>query len=613
MKELIINGVTVDLDDKTKMDLQFVSFLFTSINSISAPRSWTVSLPKSSTNLGLIEGASSGDYSGDFPYNNYVVDYYNKGYRLINTGKGILTKIGSRIEFVFTFGKAFEKIKLMSETKLTELEETNVDFLAWNRSISLVDITAGFGWVNFYSFTNEDRTLTGSNADIPYSVLHPTVKFLYIMNKIQSFFGVTLVGLSTLVGGCSFPLRELEGVSIIGNEIASHGDAVTASPNAGSGVPFDNTTTMDFKIFRIKDYIKISSDKNRKIIVHITYFRAAYTLASGTVTLRIVNKNGVSRNIAVATESLSGSITRYDFIDYSFTYEADDAYFYFFKSGSGGFSGATIDFESSAEQAYYEPSTTGGYYPIIPNLPDMTCADFLFQAMQLAGVFPEVSDETPNTINFFSADILFDNIGIAKDWTNKLVKSTKRMSELSDVEFKFGNYAKKNTLAYKKDETNLLVTDDYLVVENANLEDESKLVDLKFAAGERFSVSENTIDYPLYDIKIESGTLIRNPKSQSNDVLGKIVNIDGINYLQFTDDLLWSNIKLTDNYAAQQTLLNKPRYIKENFYLKPEDVYNFSTKVPIYLQQYGKYYAVMKLQYRESEFSECELLELKNV
>lgn len=612
MKELIINGVIVDLDDKTKIDLQFVSFLFTSINSISAPRSWTVSLPKSSKNLGLIQGASSSDYSGDFPYNNYVVDYYNKGFRLINSGKGILTKIGSRIEFVFTFGKAFEKIKLMSETKLTQLTEEATDYLTWNRVSSFANISLGFGWVNYYSFTNEDRSLTGSNVDIPFSTVHPTVKFDYIMNKIQEFFAVSLVGLSTLVGGCSFPLRELEGVSEIGDSVESTGSATGTAFPASYKLPFP---TNNMKYFYLSNNVDIKTDNKQDVSIHITTLtaRIGYT-GNGTLTLYICDNNGVSRAITNMSKYLESPNIYLHFIsDYTFDFKATDSYFYFYYNGTGSLGNVNLEFETQFYKAYYEPQATGGYFPIIPNLPDMTCADFIFQAMQLAGVFPEVTDDAPDTINFYSADTIIDNIPNAKDWTNKLVKSTKRMSELSDVEFKFGNYAKKNTLAYKKDETNQLSTDDYLVVENENLEDENKLVELKFAAGKRFSVSEKTIDYPLYDVKVQSGVLVRNPKTQSNDVLGKIVNISGINYLQFTDDLLWSNIKLEDNYAAQQNLLNKPRYIKENFYLKPEDVYNFSTKIPIYLQQYGKYYAVMKLQYRESEFSEAELLELKNV
>lgn len=603
MRELIINGVTVDLDEKTQMDLQFVSFLFTSINSISAPRSWTVSLPKSAVNMGLIQGASSGDYAGngvplvEFPYKNYTVDYYNRGFRLINDGKAILTKIGQRIEFVFTFGKAFEKIKLMSETKLTSLTETATDYLTWNRSINLNNMTAGFGWCNFYSFTNEDRTFTTANADIPFSVLHPTVTFDYIMNKIAELFSVSLIGLSALVGGCSFPLRNFDGVSVVGEQFT---DSTSSNATTIFFTPYTGFYTLTFgNKFQNKN-IQAANVKLTASATSTKPFYVEVIAEDGTIMhyldAVLIGANYVYNGfIEFNLDSKNNSFTLYPQSDYTANISI------------------SIAIETNIKLAYYNPSTTGGYFPIIPNLPDMTCSDFIFQAMQLAGVFPEVTDDAPNTINFFSADTIIDNIGIAKDWTNKLVKSTRRMGELSDAEFKFGNYAQRNTLAYKADETNLLKTGDALTVSNVNLELENKLVELKFAAGKRFSVSEKTIDYPLYDIKIDAGVLIRNPKTQSNDVLGKIVNVGGINYLQFTDDLLWSNIKATENYVAQQTLIDKPRYIKENFHLKPEDVYLFSAKIPIYLQQYGKYYAVMKLQYRESEFSECELLEIKNV
>lgn len=614
MRELIINGVTVDLDDKTKIDLQFVSFLFTSINSISAPRSWTVSLPKSSVNLGLIQGASSGDYSGDFPYNNYVVDYYNKGYRLINSGKGILTKIGSRIEFVFTFGKAFEKIKLMSETKLFDLTESETDHLDWNRAVSFADMTLGFGWCNFYSFTNEDRSFT-TNPDVPFFVIHPTVTFKYIIEKIAYEYNLDLSGLSDIAifETLGIPLKSIKSQTALSGTDFSEFENVSNS-NSEYKIYFDFIESNGLELINNNIFRKYSYLENEKIRVDIQDFQTT-SISSNKIEIVIVDKNEIERTVYTAYPVL-GTYT----INRIFTLLENDLYFYL-KTDISALNYTdtflNVGFGQFQFIIFYSQDVTGGFHQIIGSLPDMTCSDFLFQAMQLAGVFPEITDEAPDTINFYSADVLFDNIPNAKDWTKKLVKSTKRMSELSDVEFKFGNYAQKNTLAYKKDDTNLLTTDDFLLVENDNLEDKSKLVELKFAAGKRFinsfGLTSDTIDYPLYDIKIQSGDLIKNPKSQSNDVLGKIVNIGGINYLQFTDDLLWSNIKLEDNYAAQQTLLNKPRYIKENFYLKPEDVYNFSTKIPIYLQQYGKYYAIMKLQYRESDFSECELLELKNV
>ncbi|HAT77126.1 MAG TPA: hypothetical protein DCS19_09860, partial [Flavobacterium sp.] len=169
--------------------------------------------------------------------------------------------------------------------------------------------------------------------------------------------------------------------------------------------------------------------------------------------------------------------------------------------------------------------------------------------------------------------------------------------------------AKKNTLKYKADETNLLDTSSFLEVQNDNLELESKLVELLFAAGKRFSTSDKTIDYPLYDISIASGNvLIRNPKSPNNDVIANYI-------MQFPDELLWNGatgLKAT-YYTGYQSLLTKPRYLREKFYLKPEDIAGLTLDIPIYLQQYGKYYAIIVLQYKEDEFSECELLEIKNI
>jgi hypothetical protein len=88
--------------------------------------------------------------------------------------------------------------------------------------------------------------------------------------------------------------------------------------------------------------------------------------------------------------------------------------------------------------------------------------------------------------------------------------------------------------------------------------------------------------------------------------------VGGINYLKFTDTLLWSSLK-TANYTGYQSLIEKPRYLREKFHLKPQDVANLDMEIPIYLEQYGKYYAIMQLQYKDNEFSECELLEIKNI
>ena len=617
MKELYINSKLVEIDSKTRLDLQFKSFLFSGISELTAPRSWTVSLPKSSNNLALIEGVSSGDSASEFPYNNYVVDYYSNGYKVINEGKGVLIKITDRIEFVFTFGKAYEVMKLMSEKKLTELTEVSTDFGHWNRSM-ISSAVNGFYWYNWYSFTNEDKTWVTANPDLPMATLHPVVLFSYIVTKIQSEFGITLTGLISepFALPLAIPLRKFDGISTIGKYIQTAVTATSPINQAYRGiVPF---TDGFINYFNLQNQTDFKSIYDRTVSITITSFNVF--LGNGyiyDIILRVVNKLGTERDIVriIANNSPGNTGIYFTLSNYTFQFNADDDYFYFRNANSNSIISTQLTFLTLVKQAYYEPKTSvsetadGGYFPIIPNLPDMTCADFIFQAMQLVGVFPSISDNAPTTINFISADVLYSNSGSAKDWTNKLVKTNPRLSELSDVAFKFGKYAKKNTLKYKADETNLLDTSSFLEVQNDNLELESKLVELLFAAGKRFSTSDNTIDYPLYDISIASGNvLIRKPKSPNNDVIANYI-------MQFPDELLWNGatgLKAT-YYTGYQSLLTKPRYLREKFYLKPEDIAGLTLDIPIYLQQYGKYYAIMVLQYKEDEFSECELLEIKNI
>lgn len=628
-KELYIDGKLAELDGNTKIDLQYKSFLFSSISSISAPRSWSVSLPPTARNLSLIGGSHYGDYSGTFPYGFRSVDYFEDSFQIIKDGKAIFTGYKSgRIEFAFTFGKIYDKIKTISEKKLIELTETSDDFLEWNRSISFNDMTKSstfpspyFGWCDFYSFTNEDRSWnpTTGNADVPYSVIHPTVTFNYIMNKIQSLFAITMVGLSsTFMNSCSFPLRNEEGVSILID--TSFYDASNSSngDNVNRRIYFDSMSSL--KYFDLINHVyfkpKFNGSNEYEITIKdfVTYYTILFPVNQAKLKFIVKNNSGVEREIPISV-NVNSTLDKITVNDFTFIFNKDDSEFYFepFYHASEYYdTTAKININTKGVAAY-NSNTSDGFYPIIPNLPDMTCSDFIFQAMQLQGLFPSISEDTPNQIDFYSADVIYDNIPIAKDWSKKLVKNTDRMSELSDVEFKFGSYAQKNTLAYKKDETNTLNIDSFLTVNNLTLEDESKLVDLKFSAGKRFSTADKIIDYPLYDIKIDAGVLIKNAKTQSNDVIAMIENVSGVNYLKFDDSLIWSNLKTSAAYVAYQKLIAEPRYIKESFYLKSSDIASLDLTVPIYLEQYGKYYAIMVLQYKSDDFSDVELLEVKNI
>jgi hypothetical protein len=229
----------------------------------------------------------------------------------------------------------------------------------------------------------------------------------------------------------------------------------------------------------------------------------------------------------------------------------------------------------------------------------------------LAGVFPFVDPDTPTVVNFYSVKTLYDNIPIAVDWSKYLLKTTSLMSEGEDIEFNIDGYARKNTLNYAIDDANLLDTSGVLMVINSNIDPTNELFTLNFAAGRRASINNFVVDYPLYDIKIESGQVVKTLKDQPLNILGKVVDIDGINTLQFTDDLLLSYIDSTENYSYYQQIIEQPRIIRERFFLDRTALIGIDVKIPIYLSQYGQYYAILEAQIADTYEADVTLLEIK--
>ena len=125
------------------------------------------------------------------------------------------------------------------------------------------------------------------------------------------------------------------------------------------------------------------------------------------------------------------------------------------------------------------------------------------------------------------------------------------------------------------------------------------------------STDKKKIEIPLYDIKIEAGQLIRNAKNQSLDIIGKIFSVGGVNTLQFTDDLLLSTIDGTANYAYYQQLIAKPRIIREKFKITGAVLAAVDVRIPIYLEQYGQYYAILEAQITDTYEADVTLLEIK--
>lgn len=594
MRELFINSKLVDIDSDTRITLQYKSFLFSGISEITSPHTWTVSLPITARNKKVIEQAQSPDYSGDYPYSQYTVDYYSKSLRLINGGKATLTSITDRINFVFIFGKIFELIKELETKKLTELTEGGSDYLEWNRSMNL----AAFGFKNWYNYTNEDRTFT-SHADMPFAVTHPAIPLSWIIDKIESEFSITITDLG-LTDIC-IPITKTDGISAIQTSDNNEATASTPADTYEQKVMFETISSGYFKLNGSYEKIIPANVVSGKyeISANIT----VESITGKTLTLCVEDSEGNETEIEELEEGVvpgeyTGTSIEFDFLN-------TDKSIYIKASETVSITSATLTMTVSPLTAQYSAATTGGFFPIIPNLPDMTCAEFITDCMIYTGKFPFINDIDSSEILFRGAQTLISNVGTGSlDWSGKLI-------DITEINYRFGDYAQKNSIDYNEgeaDEVNGTVG--YLNVQNSFLEPIKELSRMKFNAAKPIggNIRLNAIiDLPLYDISVQSGVLITNKKDIDKSYLGKIA----ARYVYFTEAMKFSSIVQNTEYTALQSLILKPRVIKANVMLNAVDIFNLNMEKPIYFKQTGKYYAILTAQVEEEAATELELLEIQ--
>lgn len=251
----------------------------------------------------------------------------------------------------------------------------------------------------------------------------------------------------------------------------------------------------------------------------------------------------------------------------------------------------------------------GGYFPIKKNMPDVSVVDFIRTLCVLTGSSPS-NTEHDNLIMMSGFDTL--KKASALDWTSKVIASSQ--SNVPDnIEFTMDGYARHNLIKWKEDET---VTGNYdgdILIENGRLDESRDIFELPFAASDADII-------PIYDMTVEKRTKDNgyeeyvNKKEFKRDVEPRIMNIitedDGDIHLEFNMDLQ----KIIDEkYGIITSSLRNPKIIKDAFTLSDIEIMEFDETRPVYLAQYGAYFAVTEIQVNEDGTSDVTMFQLVKV
>ena len=620
---LFIDGEQVDLDEDTKITLNIKSNLFTDLSKIVSNNSYTIKLPKTVRNQRIIQHADLPACSTDYSRKYHWGRYFRNGIEIISNAKIVLISVSDKIDIAMTWGNSVSLSSLVEDGKsLNELNGgTILDGKYYPRYASIWkdwgENSKKYPLVNYGFKSNESQVwyhpAVTVNEILEYISIDNKVNFDFPSNKkniLDNLFiplltrnpneeYAELEAISVKVSGVT---EDRKGkVSIFFDDINGVGSEFGSLKVVGGSVSPGFYNSYSSKVSNAVPKISgevevVVNSLMEPISAYIEVYNYNFdgngaNLDASTVleipALNIAYLNSGRYNVSFYFKDLQTSLL-------STTYSS--APYIKFALGNMGKVGDIVSISGTLKITNMEQKIVlGGKFWTIPNLPNIKQIDFIKALASLVGVFPvSVND---NAVKFISLDELIDNKSKAVDWTRKIVASYKE-NKPKVISYALDNFAQKNYYKWKEDNTVIGNFDDCLVVEDETIEPNRDAMVLPFAGSNMFS---DVAKIPIYSYDKDN-------KLQYDKVEPRILEYSGIKGV--FNNLRWSTL-LSNYYAKYQALIRRPIIISEKIKIDNIDLKNLNTTIPVYLAQYGRYYAIINIKAEDTGICECKLLQLE--
>ena len=251
----------------------------------------------------------------------------------------------------------------------------------------------------------------------------------------------------------------------------------------------------------------------------------------------------------------------------------------------------------------------GGNFPIGKNLPDIKVTDFLKCICILTSTFPS-QRFIGGTLTFADIVNLWEDKAQAVDWTKKLIPS-EASNHPRQTDFSVEDYCQHNIYKWKEDDTVYQQHDADMTIDNKTLEYTQDVCTLPFAAtdGNRIPIYEWESKQSTFGNTTYTRQVATKYKACKDRIVNLTKNDAGYAELAF-------NIDLQDIFDSKLEKLRKtvanPHNIVERVNLSDLEILNFDETKPVYLAQYGAYFAVLEIKTTSSGYSEVTMIELNN-
>lgn len=613
---LFIDGELVDLDDSTKITLNYKSNLFTDLSKIVSNNSYTIKLPKTVRNQRIIKHSDLPACITDYPRKFHSARYFRNGVEIIPNGKAVFMSGSDSFEIALTWGN----ISLLSgivegDKTLNDLKDSYPEYyIIWKREISNYQVAD--------SFIISDMNMGIRNYDTK-NYIHPCVRASWILERISRDSGINFL----------FPANIIDNLisKLLVPMLTKKGKGEDDNNQFGITGVYDNgqldgyvLTVLTQKYYK-NDYLEIVGSRDGlyagvKILKNNTKIHIRGRMFFDFTGSTMPNPRFVAYKVVdgAAEEVFSvsyidlenkGSQTwfvSFEYDDYTTVLSAGDViYFSFADTGfftnNWGITTFVVGLLAFTEEtSVFEDGASDGYFPIISNLPSVKQIDFLKALASMSGTFAVVKDKA--TIQFVSMDEVISNKSKALNWTRKVIASYPE-NKPKTISFFLDGFAQKNMYKWKEDDSVSGSYDGYIYVDDETIEVSKDSVTLPLAATE-MRVDKAYI--PLYEYG-------------DNDEVGKLGKVEPRILLEMNNNgkskatfngLGWSTL-LDRNYQSYKKVVRNPVIITERISISDIDLKELDVKVPVYLGQYGRYYALISVKSEDTGVCECKLLQLE--
>lgn len=609
--ELYIDGWLVDLDVNTKITLNYKSNVFSDISKIVSNNSYTIKLPNTVHNQRVFEHADIPASGSTYPRVFHKARYFRNGIELLPDALAVLISSGESFDIALTWGNSsvFEPL-VKSEKKLNELADSG-EYLIWNKEVGYGVLGKG-DYLYSQAHYGVDMNVSGANV---WAL--PAVRVRWIIGLIEKEYGLRIniphpqgALVNSLMVMCDSRKEsdvifqknpvELELIKKIGAEYVTKFEFKKK----------DNI--QNEKYGEVKKLGQVSSFLPRRVMeetilsIYISVIFDSFIADPFSTSLVIIQEEAGAPSKEMVIPGyfniLVGAICYSDSLKIETT---NDSRFYFEIRVQQGH--LFVDSVPKFDVKFYMKAERDIEYnerlPIVPNLIQMKCIDFLKNITQMVGLFA-IPDVDGKSISFFNVDVIYNNVRNAIDVTNRVIAETKDNRPRA-LKYTIDGLARNNRFNYKEDDA---VTGDYsgdITVNDETIDFEKEAIKMEFSATDTINPATGEVSIPIYGYNRDGGIEHRgvNPRILIEE------ERNGKSALSFSG-MRWKDL-LGKYYKMYQSTVSSPFIITEKIEISDIELKKLDMTIPFYLGQYGRYYAIMSVKAEDTGICECQLLQLE--